>query len=138
MLVLPFLAAATGAGMLAAMLMPLLMLPLTLVLYLVVVPFVRVVSSNLLWNHTRLGDTRFRSTQAVGSYLKLVLGNWLLTLLTLGFYWPVAQVKLAAYRARHLTVLDPTALGQAVAAAGACPAAVGDEVVDAFDFDIAL
>jgi uncharacterized membrane protein YjgN (DUF898 family) len=127
-----------GAAMLMVILVPLLFFAFVLLANLVLAPYVRVVGTNLLWNHLSLGDTRFRSTQTIGSYLKLVLGNWLLTMLTLGFYWPIAQIKVARYRAAHLTVLAPGALTDAIAAQGEAPAAFGDEVVESFDFDIAL
>lgn len=139
MLAIPFLAGALGpAGLWLAILLPVLMALLVLSLNLVLVPFIRVVGSNLLWNHSRLGTTGFRSTQTVGSYLRLVIRNWLLTLLSLGFYWPVAQVRVASYRAQHLAVTNPAGLASAAAVPGSNPAAVGDEVIDAFDFDIAL
>ncbi|MBI2308679.1 MAG: DUF898 family protein [Rhodocyclales bacterium] len=139
MLAVPLLVAVIGAGgPLLAVLVPILMAALVLSFNLLLVPFIRVVGTNLLWNHTRLGDTAFRSTQTVGSYLGLVIRNWLLILLSLGFYWPIAQIRMASYRAHHLTVLNPAALGSAAAAQGTNPAAVGDEVIDAFDFDIAL
>lgn len=127
-----------AGAMLMIVAIPLLLTFVILLVNLVLAPYVRVVGTNLLWNHLSLGDTRFRSTQTIGSYLSLVIGNWLLTLLTLGFYWPIAQIKVARYRAAHLAVLAPAALAAAVAAQGETPAAFGDEVVESFDFDIAL
>jgi len=126
------------AGMAVAILLPMLMMLVFLLIYVLAVPYIRVVGTNLLWNHTTLGETRFCSTQTVRGYLNLVVGNWLATMLTLGFYWPFAQIRVARYRAAHLTVANAAALGAAVAAAGDNAAAVGDEVTDAFDFDIAL
>ena len=123
-----------GLAMMVVMLMVLVML----LLYLLLIPFVRVVGTNLLWNHTTLGETHFRSTQTVRSYVNLVVANWLLTILTLGFYWPIAQVKVARYRAEHVTVINPDALSQAIAAQQDNTAALGDEAIDAFDFDIAI
>jgi len=127
-----------AGGILLIVLIPLSILLVVLLLSLLLIPYIRVVGTNLLWNHTRLGETRFASTQTVRSYLNLVVANWLLVLLTLGFYWPFAQVRLAQYRARNLSVINPEALASAVAAQQAVPAALGDEAIDAFDFDIAL
>lgn len=123
---------------LAMLLLPIVATFLVLLLNLLLVPYVRVVGTNLLWNHLSLGGTRFRSTQTVRGYLNLVVGNWLLTILTLGFYWPIAQVRVAKYRAAHLSVVAPAALAAAVAAQGETPAAFGDEVAESFDLDIAL
>jgi uncharacterized membrane protein YjgN (DUF898 family) len=133
-------AAALGpaGGVLLIALVPVAILLVVLLLNLLLVPYVRVVGTNLLWNHTQLGETRFASTQTVRSYLNLVVANWLLVLLTLGFYWPFAQVRLAQYRARNLSVINPEALASSIAAQQAAPPALGDEAIDAFDFDIAL
>lgn len=133
-------AAALGpaGGVLLIALVPVAILLVVLLLNLLLVPYVRVVGTNLLWNHTQLGETRFASTQTVRSYLNLVVANWLLVLLTLGFYWPFAQVRLAQYRASHLSVINPEALARSIATQQAAPPALGDEAIDAFDFDIAL
>jgi len=112
---------------------------LALYLNLIFAPIARVVGSNLLWNNMTQGETRFHSTQRVVGYLGIVLSNWLLTLLTLGFFWPLAEIRLAAYRARHLAVLT-TAQGLALAraAGGTESAALGSEAMDAVDLDIGL
>lgn len=109
-----------------------------LYLNLILVPYARVVGTNLLWNHLSFGETGFRSTQRVASYLGVVLSNWLLTLLTLGLFWPLAQIRLASYRARHLTVLAPAALADTFADPSAETPALGSETMDAIDLDIAL
>ena len=97
------------------------------------------VGSNLLWNNMTQGETRFHSTQRVVGYLGIVLSNWLLTLLTLGFFWPLAEIRLAAYRARHLAVLTAAqGLALARAAGGTESAALGSEAMDAVDLDIGL
>jgi len=127
-----------SGGALIVVLIPLLLSLLVLAINLLLAPTIRVVGTNLLWNHTRLGEMHFRSTQTVRSYLMLAATNWLLSIVTLGFFWPYAQVRLAAYRARNLTVCNPRALGDIAAAQAATPAAIGDEVSDALDFDIAL
>jgi len=128
----------SAGGALLVVLIPILLSLLVLAVNLLLAPTIRVVGTNLLWNHTRLGDTHFRSTQTVRSYLTLAATNWLLSIVTLGFFWPFAQVRLAAYRARNLTVCNPQALGAIAAAQAATPAAIGDEVSDALDFDIAI
>lgn len=127
-----------GAGMMAVLLGPLLFAALALLVNLVVVPYARVVGTNLLWNGAQLGEVRFRSTQRVRAYLGLTLSNWLLTLLTLGFFWPLAQIRMARYRARNLLVLNPDALDGIAGRGLAAPDAMGDAATDAFDWDIAL
>ncbi|MFC5300242.1 DUF898 family protein [Azospira restricta] len=127
-----------GVGLMTMLFGPLLVAGLALVVNLVVVPYARVVGTNLLWNGAQLGDVRFRCTQRVRTYLGLTLGNWLLTLLTLGFFWPLAQIRMARYRARNLVVLNPAALDGITGRAQASPNALGDAATDAFDLDIAL
>ena len=105
---------------------------------LVFLPYSRVVGSNLLWNHIQVDITRFRSTQRVRSYLAIALSNWLLILLTLGFFWPLAQIRLARFRARNLFVIAPQALAEVAAEPRRNASALGSEAMAALDLDIAL
>ena len=111
---------------------------LFVLLQLVFLPYSRVVGSNLLWNHMQVGSTRFRSTQKIRSYLAIALSNWLLILLTLGFFWPLAQIRLAQFRARNLFVVAPQALAEVAAEPRPDASALGSEAMAALDFDIAL
>lgn len=53
----------------------------------------------LVWSSTGVSDVaRFRSTLSVPGYIWLCMQNWLLTMVTLGFYRPFARVR--EYRAR--------------------------------------
>jgi uncharacterized membrane protein YjgN (DUF898 family) len=105
---------------------------------LILLPYTRVVGTNLLWNHTHSGAIRFHSTQKVSRYLAIVFSNWMLTLLTLGFFWPLAQIRLAHFRARNLTVVGANQLDEILANRGDDPEAFGGETMDALDLDIAL
>lgn len=127
-----------GASLMAMLFGPLILAALALVVNLVVVPYAHVVGTNLLWNGAQLGNARFRSTQRVRAYLGLTLSNWLLTLLTLGFFWPLAQIRKARFRARNLVVVNPGALDGITGRGQASPNALGDAATDAFDLDIAL
>jgi uncharacterized membrane protein YjgN (DUF898 family) len=62
----------------------------------------RVLLTNLQWNAVTTRFGYFLATCDVPGYNKLVTSNLLLCLLTLGFYWPWAVVKLAQYKASHL------------------------------------
>jgi uncharacterized membrane protein YjgN (DUF898 family) len=105
---------------------------------LVLLPYARVVGTNLLWNHMTIGGTRFRSTQRVRSYIGITLGNWALTLLTLGFFWPLAQIRMARFRARNLLVIAPQRLAEVAAGAHREAFALGSESMAAVDIDIAF
>ena len=62
----------------------------------------RVTLVNLQWNALTTKFGYFAAAWELPGYNKLVTSNLLLCLLTLGFYWPWAKVKLAKYKASHL------------------------------------
>ncbi|MDR1661848.1 MAG: DUF898 domain-containing protein [Azoarcus sp.] len=117
------------------------MLAATLLLYagiLVSQPYLLALTANLVWNNTRLDKHGFAGDQSFWGIAGIVLSNWLLVVLTLGLYWPWAAVRLAAYRARHTAVLAAGSLDDFIAEATQEKNAVGEEIADAFDFDIAF
>lgn len=62
----------------------------------------RVALVNLQWNATSTKLGYFIVTWDVPSYNKLVVRNLLLCMVTLGFYWPWAKVRMAKYKAENL------------------------------------
>lgn len=122
-----------GAGALA-ILMP---VGIVLTFSLLVRPYVQVRLANLTWNATSLSGRSFISTQSYGSYLSVVVGNFLMLVLTLGLYWPWAKVREAAYRLEHLAMED-TDLNRFASLARSETSAVGEEIADAFDLDFSL
>jgi uncharacterized membrane protein YjgN (DUF898 family) len=92
--------------------------------------------ANLTWNDTRLGRHAFRSDQKLGGVFWIAVSNWLLTLLTLGFFWPWAKTRMARYRAEHMAVLVSGGLDDFIAGESRSPGAAGEEIADIFDFDI--
>lgn len=105
---------------------------------LIVQPFLQVRLANLVWNNTHCGPHAFASQQKMRSLFPIFLANWLLIVLTLGLYWPWAQVKLAKYRAEHTALVASGSLDDFVGQAVQNEKAIGEEIADAFDFDIAL
>jgi uncharacterized membrane protein YjgN (DUF898 family) len=112
-------------------------LALMIVLALVVRPYIQTRLANLTWNATTVGGNKFISSQTYASYLTLVVGNFLLVVLTLGLYWPWAKVREAAYRLERLE-LDARSLDDFVGRVAAEKSAVGEEIADAFDLDFSL
>ncbi|MEI8324181.1 MAG: YjgN family protein [Betaproteobacteria bacterium] len=55
-------------------------------------------SQNLIWSKTGNSQLRFRSELKLWPFMRLTIKNWLLIVVTLGFYWPFAAI--ATYRAR--------------------------------------
>lgn len=106
-------------------------------LTLIVRPYIATRLANLTWNATAVGGKTFISTQTYRSYLGLVVGNFLLIVVTLGLYWPWAKVREASYRLDRL-MLEGTDLDAFAGMARSDNAAVGEEIADAFDLDFSL
>jgi len=106
--------------------------------FLITIPYLTALISNQVWNNTRLEGHRFVSDQKFWSLTKVVLVNWLLILLTAGLCWPWAKVRMAAYRASHTAVLVDGDIDHFIAGASQEKSAIGEEIADIFDFDLAI
>lgn len=93
---------------------------------------------NIVWNHTTLGSRRFVSTVRAGSLLWLMVTNLVATIATVGLFWPFAQVRLARYYAGTFEMVGPPAFDDVIAGDAGEEQAVGEEVAEFFDFDIAF
>lgn len=94
---------------------------------------------NLLWSNTSSASLRFRSALRFGPLLRLTLKNWLLTILTLGLYWPFAAVAMARLRLEAMLLelhVDPAQLSNRTRADPG--EAAGDAAGDVFGVDIGL
>jgi len=101
-------------------------------------PCLNALIHNQVWNHTCLENHRFVSDQKLGGIIQIVLTNWLLILLTAGLYWPWAKVRMTAYRASHTAVLVDGDIDHFIAGASQEKGAIGEEIADIFDFDLAI
>ncbi len=110
----------------------------SMVAYLYLMTFISVRSTNLTYNNTVLheGSFSFHSNWRDMSYLKMVVINSLLTLLTLGFYLPWAKVRVAHYSADHLVLNTHADLDGFIAAEEDNISALGEELGDVFDMDV--
>lgn len=112
----------------------------SLVAYIMVFPLAAARIQRSVWSHTTLGPLWFHTYIETGHYFRLVLTCAVLTLLTLGLYWPFASVRLARYRIECLQV---RAHGDIVAEIFDTARAVrgprrGDGAVDLFGLEIGL
>lgn len=57
------------------------------------------------WDHTKLGEARFRSTITARAFLNLHAGNLLLLVVTLGFAWPWTTVRTIQFHLNNLSLL---------------------------------
>ncbi|MDR3322628.1 MAG: DUF898 domain-containing protein, partial [Zoogloeaceae bacterium] len=128
---------AIGVGILVAILL----FPLILLSYvgmLLMQPYLQARLTNLIWNNTQLEPHCFISDQTFKGLLKIVLINWLATMCTFGLYWPWARIKLAAYRVEHMVLVATESLDNFIGDNQQELHAAGEEIADAFDFDIGL
>ena len=94
---------------------------------------------NLLWSRTGNADLRFRSELGFAPLARLLLKNWLLVMLTLGFYWPWAAVAVARLRLQAVSLRSRDSLDALVAGATAARGdAAGDAAGDALGIDLGL
>jgi uncharacterized membrane protein YjgN (DUF898 family) len=94
---------------------------------------------NLVWGGTASAYLRFDSRLRARSLAGLWFKNTLLVLLTLGLYFPFAQVASARLRLEAVTLVSLLHPDDLAAAAGqADEAAAGDAAGDLLGFDIGL
>jgi uncharacterized membrane protein YjgN (DUF898 family) len=139
------LGAGTGSGglgssmVLFAVLMVLAIVAFYLFVAFVPQPFITSRLQNLVWNRTTSTKIGFESKLRFRTLFGLGIKNWLLMVLTLGFYWPFAAVAMAKARLEAVTVLAPHGLDSMERGTdGASQDAVGDAAVDLFGVDIGM
>jgi len=104
-------------------------------------PYFLVNTANKIWNSAFLGKRfRFRCDQVYLDLVRITAVNWLCIIATLGLYWPWAKVRLARYRAEHLALIahESDLDGFITERVDSEQRAIGEEVADFMDFDIAL
>jgi len=106
---------------------------------LVLIPYATASMQNLVWSRTRSRHTRFRSELSFDTLFRVNALNWLLIVLTLGLYWPFAQVRTARTRLEAMALQVKgdvkTWMARALARQGGV---LGDAAGDAFDIDLGL
>lgn len=105
---------------------------------LAVMPFFVTRIQNLIWNRTTLGTHRFESNLTFWRTLGISTTNMFLTVITLGLYRPFAVIRMARYRVEAMTLVPGESLDDFVGQQASEVEALGDEVSEFFDIDIAL
>ena len=126
--------AALAAGLVAAM-VPALSI---LLVYLLAFAYFAAKRHNLIYNGARFADHGFSASMAPVRLAWIQVSNWVVTLITLGLARPWAKIRLAHYKAQCLTLVTAGALDAFVAAEQENVNAMGEELGEAFDFDIGL
>ena len=97
------------------------------------------VFQNLVWNGTRSNTLSFTSTLKIEQMTSLSVKNFLLTLLTLGLYWPFAVMATNRLRLESVALESTEDPSHWVAVASWNQAsAIGDVSGDFFGFDVGL
>jgi uncharacterized membrane protein YjgN (DUF898 family) len=133
--------AAQGRPSLRMVLVPLLAsLAMYAVLFCVVKTYAASRMQNLVWSSTAAAPLlRFESDLRFASLAGLTAKNLLLTLLTLGLYWPFAAVATARLRLQAVSVFMPRGADHFVATAGGgTQDAAGEAAGDLLGFDVGL
>jgi len=104
--------------------------------YLVTALFRARVRNHLYANTVIDGRVRLDSTVRTWPLWRLMMGNLLLLVFTLGLAWPWVQVRKARFFARNTAALAPDGLHAVVDAEHARQGALGEELGDAFDMDM--
>ncbi len=105
---------------------------------LVPIPYSMSRTQNLIWSNTRCDELRFDSNLMFGPLMGLTIKNWLLMVLTLGFYYPFASVAFYRMRIEAITPQLHGSLDLLQAQAAAAGDASGDAAGDFFGIDIGL
>jgi len=91
---------------------------------------------NAVWNRARLGSLGFICELSIARLFWIQLSNLVASILTLGFFRPFAQVRLAKYVAGCMTLVRAVPFSAFAAAAADDVTAMGEETAELFDFDI--
>jgi len=109
-----------------------------LVLYLYLMAYFSVKTTNLLFNTSSLSHHRFEAGLKTGEYMMLVLTNSLGVAVTLGLFFPWAKVRTVQYKLQHIALLASGNLEGFIADEEKQVSAIGEEVGDFFDMDFGL
>lgn len=106
--------------------------------YVMAYAYVQSRSGNLVWNRTRLGPLRFRSTLGWLGLMKLYVTNAVGIVVSCGLLIPWAVMRTLKYRVDNMRVLLDGEIGQFQGSEMGSVAAVGAETIDFFDVDLSL
>jgi uncharacterized membrane protein YjgN (DUF898 family) len=106
---------------------------------LILVNFIGTKVFNLAVSRTVLAERfQFEASLSPLYMVWLTISNLLLTLATLGLFYPWAKVSVARYRAEHMAVTGPADMDEFMSSLVTGQGAIGEEVASFFDIDIGL
>lgn len=112
---------------------------ITVLVMLFIGVFIQTMIFNLAIGHTMLdGRHALRAKLSPLRVTWIVMTNLVLTLITIGIYYPWAQVRLARYRRSRLSVIAVSDLDEFTSETIATQSAVGEEIAGFFDLGFGL
>lgn len=94
--------------------------------------------SNLVLNNTSIDHIGFHSDQRMRDLLLIYVTNTIVLMLTMGFATPWAHVRLAKYRAEHLSLIGEADWDKFIGEKKEAAKATGEEIADFFDVDLSF
>jgi uncharacterized membrane protein YjgN (DUF898 family) len=93
---------------------------------------------NLVWNNASLDNLKFESNQRARDLFWIYTTNFILMITTFGLMTPWAQIRTQRYRVEHLSIIGEADFDKFVGEKKAEVKAVGEEIADIFDVDLAF
>jgi uncharacterized membrane protein YjgN (DUF898 family) len=106
--------------------------------YVMAYAYVQAHAGNLVWNHTRLGPLRFKSSLLGRGMAKLYVTNALGIIVSSGLLIPWAVMRTLKYRVDNIQVFQEGNLEDFQGSQTGAVRAVGSETLDFFDMDFSL
>jgi uncharacterized membrane protein YjgN (DUF898 family) len=106
--------------------------------YVLAFAYVQAHNSNLVWNHTRLGPLRFKSSLTARGLAGLYTGNALAIVASVGLLTPWAVIRTLKYRANHMQVFLDGDLAAFHSMESGAVRAAGAELGEFFNVDLSL
>lgn len=94
--------------------------------------------TNLVFNHTEFANNHFKSTLRARTMIWLYLSNIVAIICSFGLLTPWATIRVTRYRLQNLMLVTSSALDSFVTDTQKRVNAMGEEIGEMFDFDIAL
>lgn len=94
--------------------------------------------SNLVFNNTSIDHIGFHSDQRMRDLLLIYVTNTIVLMFTMGFATPWAHVRLAKYRAEHLSLIGEADWDRFIGEKKEAAKATGEEIADFFDVDLSF
>jgi uncharacterized membrane protein YjgN (DUF898 family) len=110
-----------------------------MVLLLTLTTFVGTRVFNLALNNTVLADRfHFEASLSSGRMVWLIISNLVLTVVTLGLFYPWAATRIARYRCERFAVIGSAEMDNFVSETALAQGAIGEEIASFLDVDIGL